>query len=110
AAAGACRAHAGSPVGTAGDGSRITGLRERSARRAPYTRSGRTPTTEATARAVMIASPSPMTRCHETIASTTLSVDTGAVPPTANSRENTIAAAGTLTKAATAAAGGTTPS
>ena len=48
-----------------------------------------------------------MTRCHETIASTTLSVATGAVPPTANSSENTSAAAGTLRKAATAAAGAT---
>ena len=56
----------------------------------------------------MTASPSPMTRCHETIASTTLSVATGAVPPIANSSENTSAATGTLTKAATAAAGATT--
>ncbi len=58
----------------------------------------------------MTASPSPMTRCQDTIARTTLSVATGAVPPTANSSENTSAATGTLTNAATAAAGATTPS
>ncbi len=55
----------------------------------------------------MSASPTPMTRCQLTIAVSTVPRSSGAVPPTAKSRLNAAAATGTLTSAATAAAGPT---
>ena len=60
-----------------------------------------------TTSAVMIASPMPMTACQPTIAANTLPISISAVPPTAKSNVNAVAATGTETNAPTAAAIGT---
>ena len=57
----------------------------------------------------MAASPSPMSRWTPTMAARTVAGGTGACPPSAKSTEKTAAAAGTETKAPTAAAAPTDP-
>ena len=75
--------------------------------RATYTRSGRVATTALTTRPVITASPMPIRLCHPTIAVSTAATGMSATPPRANSPVKARAAAGTESRAPTAAAIGT---